>query len=386
MYLLKMCSGFRIAAVLFVVIFGVFTADDCFGFPRGTLKAMKMPPWEIVVQTSSQEQGIRFPVSVDDANKPFEMNTELPIIGTPIKIKLERYLPDFKILMNGVPDVNGGIVVQLKAQGQNLNQDIWLSSTDIPKRSIWASIGKIAVRHVRDSEVLKTLIKEMLASRTVGILSVMDANGILLFESIAREGKKISVPKTKYKIEMLDYVQHFTIDMKTKKVSSVSDKPVNPALQVRLSGVGEPEEQWLWSKIKSSPHKGMQEKIRLEFTDFDLGSTEGSYILVGSSKEDLWALFLKDGKVQAEKVKLEQVYPFLDKSYTFKINKIFYPSVIKTGWENGADELTNPGIITSITEGDKTERTALEFGKQFNYRSKENGTIVLLYRRQQQMK
>jgi hypothetical protein len=384
--LLKKRSGCRIVAVLSVAILGVFMSDDCFGFPRGKLKAMKMPPWEIVVQTASQEQGIRFPVKVDDVNKPFEMNTELPIIGTPIKIKLERYLPDFKLLMDGVPDANGGIVVQLKAQGQNLNQDIWLSSTDIPRRSITASIGKIAVRYVRDPEVLKTLIKEMLASRSVGILSVMDANGIFLFESIARAGKEISVPKTKYKIEMLDYVQHFTIDMKTKKVSSGSDKPVNPALQVRLSGVGEPQEQWLWSKIKSSPHKGMQEKFRLEFTDFDLGGIEGSYMLAGSSKEDLWALFLKDGKIQAEKVKLGQAYPFLDKSYTFKVNKIFYPSVIKTDWENGADELTNPGIITSITEGDKTERTALEFGKQFNYRSKEHGTIVLLYRRQQQMK
>ncbi|MHC4214122.1 MAG: hypothetical protein ACYSWP_12185 [Planctomycetota bacterium] len=386
MRLLKKRSGCRIVAVLSVAILGVFMSDDCFGFPRGKLKAMKMPPWEIVVQTASQEQGIRFPVKVDDVNKPFEMNTELPIIGTPIKIKLERYLPDFKLLMDGVPDANGGIVVQLKAQGQNLNQDIWLSSTDIPRRSITASIGKIAVRYVRDPEVLKTLIKEMLASRSVGILSVMDANGIFLFESIARAGKEISVPKTKYKIEMLDYVQHFTIDMKTKKVSSGSDKPVNPALQVRLSGVGEPQEQWLWSKIKSSPHKGMQEKFRLEFTDFDLGGIEGSYMLAGSSKEDLWALFLKDGKIQAEKVKLGQAYPFLDKSYTFKVNKIFYPSVIKTDWENGADELTNPGIITSITEGDKTERTALEFGKQFNYRSKEHGTIVLLYRRQQQMK
>jgi hypothetical protein len=244
----------------------------------------------------------------------------------------------------------------------------------------------IAVRHVRDSEVLKSLIKEMLASQTVGILSVVDSNGVLLFESVARVGKKITVAKTKYKIELLDYVRHFTIDMKTKKVSSASDRPINPALKVKLSGVGDPQEQWLWSKIESSPHEGMKEKLHLKFTDFDLGGVEGSYMLVGSSKEELWVLFLKEGKVHAEKVKFEQAYPFLDKSYNFKVQKVYYPAVIKTEWTNGVEELTNPGIITSIIEGDKTERMALEFGKQFNYKSKEIGTIVLLYRRQQQTK
>ncbi len=386
MRLLKIRLSLSIVAVLSVVIFGVFTADYCFGFPRGTLKAMRMPPWEVQIQMSAKEQSFRFPVSVENIDKPAEMNTVLPVMGTAIKIRLERYLPDLKILIDGVTDANGGLVIQLKAEGQNLNQEVWLSSTDVPRRSISSSIGQITATHVRDSEVLKSLVKEMRASRAVGVLSVMDANGVVVFESVARVGKEITVPKTEYKVKMLKYLPHFSVDMKTKEVTSFSDKPVNPALQVRVSGAGEPQDQWLWSNIDSPPHETMQEKLHLKFTSFDLGSSKGTYILAGSSQEELWSFFFKDGKIQVEKVELEKAFPFADKAYTFKINKYFCPAVIKTEWENGTEEMLNPGIITSIIDGTKTERGVMEFGKAFQYNSEETGTIMLLYRRVQQMK
>ena len=386
MRLLKRHVDLRIVAFFSVAIFSVLIVDTIFAFSPQMIKAMRMPPWEVQIQMTAKEQSFRFPVSVENIDKPSEMDTVLPVMGTGIKIRLERYMPDLKILIDGVSDVNGGLVVQLKAEGQNLNQDIWLGSSDATRRSISASIGQIAAQHIRDSKVLKSLVKEMRASRAVGVLSALDSNGVVVFESVAGIGKEITIPKTEYKVEILKYLPHFSIDMKTKEVTSFSDKPVNPALQVRLSGVGKPHEQWLWANIDSPPHESMKEKLHLKFSSFDLGSSEGSYILACSSQAELWMFYLKEGKIQAEKVELEKAFPFADKAYTFKVNKFFYPAVINTEWTNGKDEMLNPGIITSIMDGTKTHRGVMEFGKAFQYNSEETGTITLLYRRQQQMK
>ena len=53
-------------------------------------------------------------------------STVTPVMGTPIKVKLERYLPDMKWETTAVADPNGGPVAKLSLRGENLQQDIWL--------------------------------------------------------------------------------------------------------------------------------------------------------------------------------------------------------------------------------------------------------------------
>ena len=45
---------------------------------------------------------------------------------------------------------------------------------------------------------------------------------------------KTELPDSKYKLKILRYVPHYTVDKKTKKVFSQTDNPVNPAIQVQI--------------------------------------------------------------------------------------------------------------------------------------------------------
>ena len=45
-------------------------------------------PWEILVQKDMKGQALHFPVAVAHDNKPEELNQTLPVLGTPVKIKL----------------------------------------------------------------------------------------------------------------------------------------------------------------------------------------------------------------------------------------------------------------------------------------------------------
>jgi hypothetical protein len=178
------------------------------------------------------------------------------------------------------------------------------------------------------------------------------------------------------------YVPHYTVDTTTKAVTSMSNKPVNPALQVTVSGGDETYDRWLWSKFDAPPHQVKQQKLRMKFADFDLGDMEGTYMLAGSAKDKVWVLSVLNGKVHAEELKLDKAYPLTDKAYSFKVEKAFYPAAIKTEWKNGTEDLLKPAIIATVSEGGKSERIVMELGKPNHYKTKEMGTIILLYRRQ----
>jgi len=92
--------------------------------------------------------GVRIPVSVADENKPQLLGTVTPVMGTPIKVKLERYLPDMKRETMAVADPNGGPVAKLSLRGENLQQDIWLCARDREKQSVSAHIGNVAIREL----------------------------------------------------------------------------------------------------------------------------------------------------------------------------------------------------------------------------------------------
>jgi len=87
-------------------------------------------PWEIVIKTRLDGEGLRFPLTVSDENKPQKLNTVLPIKDMPIEIRLEDYVPDMKMETNAVKHPGGEIAAKLLINGKNLKQDIWLSSGD----------------------------------------------------------------------------------------------------------------------------------------------------------------------------------------------------------------------------------------------------------------
>jgi hypothetical protein len=336
-------------------------------------------PWELLVQMGSEGQGLRFPIKVDDENKWQKLADVLPVLGTPIKIRLAQYLPDLKWDTSAVEDPNGGIVAKLALKGEDLEQDIWLSSDDPAKQSVSSRIGWVKLKELNDAEGIEKLLREITDPNVVGIVTVWPDDTNSPSEFAVSRSETIAVPKSKYRVKVLDYLPHYSIDAETKKIINRSDKPVNPAIKVSVSDGENTHEQWLWSKFPSYPHTDKQLPLRIQFAYFDLNMTEGGYIFVTARGAEPWLFFAREGKTQLEKAILGRPYPFANEDYSFTIEQVFDSAIIKTDWKNDSEELRNPAIIATIEQNDTEQEVVLELHKPFHHKTT-SGTMVLVYR------
>ena len=357
-------------------------ASKAWSTPAGPHHSFLGGPWEIVVKTRLDGEGLRFPLTVSDETKPQKLDTALPIEGTPIEIRLENYVPDLKWETNAVKHPGGEIAAKLLINGKNLKQDIWLSSGDPAKQSISSRIGGITIRRFHDTNGIEKLMRGLTHSRAVGILSILSEEGSQPFECVAKISETISIPGSKYKVTILKYLPHYSVDTETKKVVNQSQKPVNPAVKVAINDGKKTHEQWLWTKFPATPHKEIKLPLRMRFTDFDLHEATGKYILAVANGTKPWLLISKKGKKRAERAVLGRPYPFADKEYSFRIEKIIDGAIVKTDWTNGSERLLRPAVITTIKENDTRKQAVLELNKPIHHKMK-SGMLVLLYRRTQ---
>lgn len=358
----------------------IFTGQT-YGYSPEMRRTMLSGPWEIVVQSGMSGSMMSFPVKIDDENKSAALDEVLPLMGSPIKIRLMQYLPDFKWDTSIVEDPSGGAVVKINAKGENLNQDIWLNSADTARQSISSQIGGIKIVKLYCPDGLEKIMRELTSGKSVGVVSVWDNDPNKPLQYVVNTGQTITLPENGYKLRILQYLPHYSVDTTTKKVTNQSNKPLNPAIKINLDDGKERYDQWLWSKFPSSPHMKKQLPIQLTFTDFDIGSTSGNYILVAAKGSDPWIFYIKDGKKHAEKARLKHDYPFIKKAYSFSIEDFAISANIKNTWRNGSEELISPAIIASVEENKTSTRLILEFNKPNHHRSA-SGTMVLLFRRQ----
>jgi hypothetical protein len=379
----KYCS--RAAGIVFITIAVLsLSTKYAWAYPKGQHHSFLTGPWELVVQIGMEGQSMSFPIAVSDENHSEKLESVLPVMGTPVKIKLKQYLPDIKWETTAVEHTSGGIVAKLTIKGEDLKQDVWLSHNDPARESITSSIGGVSIKKLHDPNTVEKLLLGLVDANAVGIVSVWpepeDPNSPL--EYVAKPGETLAVPKSKYKLSFLDYVSHYSFDMRTKKVVNRPDKPVNPAIKVSVDDGENTYEQWLWAKFMSSPHKNLQFPLRMKFTDLKLGGRDGRYILVAASGSEPWLLFSQKGKNRVEKAILNQPYPFANKQYSFIIEKVFGHAVIKTDWKNNSENLLHPAVVTVVEYDDTVQQAVLEFDKPYHHKSK-YGTMVLLYRRKQ---
>lgn len=349
--------------------------------PAGPHHSFLGGPWELVVKMGLEGDGLRFPLTVPDESKPQKFDTVLPVMGTPIEVKLEQYVPDLAWQTVAVEQPGGGIVAKLAIKGKNLEQDIWLNPDDPARQSISSTIGGIAIKRFLNPDTAEALVRGLIHPKAVGILSGWLEDTNRPFECVVKKAEIITLPRSGYKLTVLEYMPHYSIDTETKKVFNQSEKPVNPAIKLAVNDGRRTSEQWLWAKFPSSPHEETKLPLRMRFTDFNLrGDDKGTYILAVASGTTPWLLLSKNGEKCAESVVLGRLYPFADKEYSFSIEKIMDGAIIKTEWKNNSERLFRPAIIATIEESSKSQQAVLELNKPFHYKTK-SGTLVLLYRR-----
>lgn len=336
-------------------------------------------PWEVVVKMGHEGQALRWPVVVADENKPQQLDRVLPVMGTAVKVRLERYLPNLRWEDAAVKDPNGGAVAKLSLRGANLSQDLWLSAAELARQSVSSHIGAVAIRELPGGPAGAAVLRELVDARTVGVLLVWldDASEPLAYA--AKPGSVVQLPM-QWKLSVLRYVPHYSVDRETKEVTSQSDQPVNPAVEIRVEGNQGQYQQWVWSKFPSSPHAPQQLPFRVRFVDFDLGSEPGQYILAVAQGLEPRILSWQDGHRRLETVELGKRYPFSDQSYSVAVEAVQYGAVIENRWGNASEMLLHPAIVASVVQGDLTAEVILELGKP-NHHATKSGTLVMFYRR-----
>jgi len=176
------------------------------------------------------------------------------------------------------------------------------------------------------------------------------------------------------------YVPHYSIDRQTKEVVSASDRPVNPAVEVKIENGSQEYREWLWSKFPSSPHKRVTLPFPVRFVDFQVEPEAGHYLLVVAPGFPPHVLCMKDGTKVVKQVEPGQRLPFQDARYLFAVEELRYGAAVETRWTNGSDMLLHPAVMATICQGDATEEVVLEQNKPCHHKTG-SGTLVVLYRR-----
>jgi hypothetical protein len=380
-------------------------ATEAAGQPASPHHGFLGGPWEVLATMGHDGAALRLPLSIADENKPQKLQAVLPVMGTPVKVKLERYLPQVDWETAAVDDPNGGPAARLSLQGEGLQQKIWLCARDRERQSVSAHIGSVAIREL-PPRVDPQILQELTDPEVTGVLlvwlpetavrspgqnpTVREASPLVY---TVRPGKVVTLagsgwptqnsasgPSSPWKLTMLRYVPHYSIDRQTKEVTSLSDHPENPALQIRVEGNGQTYEQWLWSLFAASPHAKQPLPFRARFVDFHLEGGSGRYILVTSPGMPSYLLGRKDGKKTIEPVAPGQRYSFEDPRYSFGVDEIRFGARVVTTWKEGSEVLLNPAIVATILQSTSAEQVLLELGKPYHYRTP-SGTLVVLYRR-----
>lgn len=336
-------------------------------------------PWEVLVTMGHEGAAMRLPLSIADESKPQGLKAVVPVMGTPMKVKLERYLPDVTWETTPVEDPNGGPVAKLSLRGEGLLQDVWLCARDREKQSITAHVGSVAIREL-PAQTEDQVLQELTDPEVVGILLVWlsDAGSPLVYT--VQPGKTVSLAGSPWKLSMLRYVPHYSIDRQTKEVTSLSDKPENPAIEIRVEGGKQKYQQWLWSLFASSPHLKQQLPFRARFVDFPLEAGAGRYILTVPPRAPSYLLHLTDGKKQIEQVQPGKRYPFEDKRYSFGVDEVRLGARVVSTWKEGSAVLLNPAVVATIIQSTSAQQILLELGKPYHHKMP-SGTLVVLYRR-----
>jgi hypothetical protein len=365
------------AIVALIVSFCVVPAQ---AMARGGHHSFLGGPWELVVKMGMDAEPLRLPLSVADENRVHKFDSVLPVPGAPIKIRVEQYLPNLGWQTKSVRHPGGGTIVRLTVEGKNLEQELWLSSANPSKRSVSSPVGNMAIVGLQTAETAEKLVRELADSKTVGVLTVWPESGDSPVEVAARPGRAVKVPGSRYPLKIGEYVRHYSIDLDTRKVISVSDKPVNPALKITADDGKRTLEQWIWAKFPTSPHKRAKIPVRMKFAECDLEGDPATRIIICAPGAGRWLLYSHKGQKRVREADLGKSYPLAAEGYSFKIEEIVDGAIIRTEWINKSETLLHPAIVATVEHSGTGRQVVLELNKPIHQKT-EFGTMVLLYRR-----
>jgi len=369
---LSVVSSFiGITTVCFILLGAVCSAGPHDAFLGG--------PWEITIRIGLEGNVLHFPISVADKNKAQSLEQVLPVMGTAVKLYFEHYVPHLAWEIRCVKEPHSGHAARLRIKGEQLDQTLWLQSRDSTRRIISSPIGGIEMKELLGTGLSAAFFRELTERDTVGVLSLWGPLQEIPLELAVQSGKTVTLPNNQGVLSILEYMPHYSVDRESKAVVSQSDQPVNPALKIRLKQGGSVHERWVWARFSAHPHESPDFPVRVEFSNYYLGKTDGKYLLIVGQDEQARLLFYKDSMPVLETVQLGRNHAFSGEGYSFSVEEIIAHALVKNVWKNSSDRLIRPALIGTLDSGRVKKQVVLEFNKPYHFKT-ESGTLVMIYR------
>ena len=328
-------------------------------------------PWELVIRMKGMGgHALQFPITVDDENKSQALERVLETEGAPIQLKIVHYLPDLGWEYSPRKQTDAGIVFQLKIEGENVNRTVWLSTNDSSRTSISSSGGGLKVKQIQDPNSSEAIIGRVSKPDVIGLLTVTPPDSRKALDYPITTDQKISLPQKNIELEVLQYVSHYSMDTKTRKVVSRTPMPVNPAIRLRVKQDAKTSEKWLWSRFPSFSHSAnpndpaaRSRTLGLEFTHVDLRGPNPTRTILCDVAGNAWILQPEvSQKVHIEKLALDRAYPF-GKQYQCKIEQMIPHAFLARKWKNNSNTLLQPAIVVQVQGKNEKQDIVLELGK-----------------------
>lgn len=361
----------------------VWCMQCCITAGAGPHDAFLGGPWEITVRIGLDGHTLHFPISVANESKAQPLEQILPVMGTPVKLYFEHYVPDLGWELRCVKTPESGHAARLRIKGEQLDQTLWLQSRDKDRRIISSPIGGIEMKELLGTNPSAEFFQELTNPATVGVLSFWGPQQDIPIELGVQPGKTVTLPHDLGILSVIEYMPHYSVDRASKAVINLSDQPVNPAVKLGLKQDAQAHERWVWARFSAYPHETPVFPLRVEFSNYYLGQTDGKYLLVVGRDMQARLLFYRDGLPLVEPVKPGHSYAFSRKGYSFCVEEIIPDAVIKNVWKNRSDRLIRPALIGTLDSGRIKKQVVLEFNKPYHYKT-ESGTLVLIYRQRTQ--
>lgn len=213
-----------------------------------------------------------------------------------IRVEVERYLPDAVLtesVTDDAPHASPAVEVSVSPSGRDDPQ--WI----FPGRPAHVGLTRVGFRIFQDAEELARLVDSPAPSASTSKGTVKVDLGGTTFTVPIEDSLREPVPlgETGYSLRTLRYMPHATVGP-DRKVTNASPNPVNPAVEVELSGQDGSEKRLVFAKFpdfKSMHGQSQREDIRVTLSVSETHAPQAPAEVLGGPEGEMYVRFTWEG-------------------------------------------------------------------------------------------
>lgn len=173
-------------------------------------------------------------------------------------------------------------------------------------------------------------------------------------------------------VKALRFLPHFTYDIAKKEARSLSDRPMNPALEIEVAGGSK---RWLFAHMPGHDHGKAGPKLSYVYSPG------------GLSAETILAVSGAEGNVLVRRGEEDEIVPLAEGSEIagVRFGKLYAQARLEREPATASEEMKNPAVLLQVTDQGKSGSTLLIASKQDGVRLS-NGSVLTFEARGDEVK